>query len=147
MAAVRGRPRACRVFDLFVPVDQLAYSCHPTCLVASSGSFTLQKVIAMKKIVPDPPATLGNTAETAFGASPSAHAPFFLVRAGIPAEDALVHASLLLRGIYDTLQQACSQPEDPARKSLLWASLHSTEIAKVLIDAVLDGIQPRKVMA
>ena len=131
-------------FDLFVPVDQLAYSCHPTCLVASSGSFTIQKVIAMKKIVPDPP--------TALLGEPSVdprieHSPFFLVRTDIPEEDALMHASLLLRGIFDTLQKACLHPEDSTSKVLLWVSLHSTELAKVLVDAVLDGMGNRKATA
>ncbi|ROQ48193.1 DUF3077 domain-containing protein [Pseudomonas putida] len=97
----------------------------------------------MKKLVPDPPTSPRcNTGVLCTG-----HAPFFLVRADIPEEDALMHASLLLRGIFDTLQKACLHPEDSTSKVLLWVSLHSTELAKVLVDAVLDGMGNRKATA
>ncbi|MDD0977683.1 DUF3077 domain-containing protein [Pseudomonas fontis] len=101
----------------------------------------------MKKIVPDPPLPLfGKTATTAFGACDAGHAPLFSVRAGIDAEDALVHASLLLQAIYDTAQQACEHSDDMPKKGLLWANMHSAEMAKGLVDAVLDGIE-RQVMS
>ncbi|TDF79987.1 hypothetical protein E1573_20950 [Pseudomonas sp. H9] len=41
MAAVRGR-HSCLPGLPFVPVDQPAYSCHPTCLVASGDSSTTE---------------------------------------------------------------------------------------------------------
>nr|WP_319526993.1 DUF3077 domain-containing protein [Pseudomonas laurentiana] len=96
----------------------------------------------MTKIVPDPPQSLlGKTATTAFGCCDAGHAPLFTVCSGIDAEDALVHVSLLLQGIYDTAQQACEHIDDIPKKGLLWSILHSAEMAKGLVDAVLDGIE------
>lgn len=95
----------------------------------------------MTKIVPDPPQSLfGKTAATPFGSCGAGHPQLFAVRDGIEAEDALVHVSLLLEGIYDTVQQACEHIDGLPKKGLLWSSLHSAEMAKGLVDAVLDGI-------
>ncbi|NER63300.1 hypothetical protein G3436_04605 [Pseudomonas sp. MAFF212427] len=52
-----------------------------------------------------------------------------------------MQASLLLAGIHDTVQQAYSGPGDQVRKDLLWASLHSADMAKWLVDAVIDGME------
>ena len=106
----------------------------------------------MIKIVPDPPAdsdeslaaptgTLNKTALTVFGTCDAGHAPLFAVCAGIPAEDALVHASLILRGAFDTAYVACDNAGEQQMKGLLWSTLHSVEMAKALIDAVLDGAE------
>ncbi|UVM21645.1 DUF3077 domain-containing protein [Pseudomonas wadenswilerensis] len=95
-----------------------------------------------KKIVPDPPESLlGKTAATPFGSCGAGHPPLFAVRDGIEAEDALVHVSLLLQGIYDTAQQACEHIDGLPKKGLLWSTLHSAEMAKGLVDAVLDGLE------
>ncbi|UVJ42124.1 DUF3077 domain-containing protein [Pseudomonas sp. LS1212] len=106
----------------------------------------------MIKIVPDPPlkkptdpasspGTIHQTATTPFGSCDAGHAPLFAVCAGIPAEDALVHASLLLRGAFDTAYAACDNAGDNPKKGLLWSTLHSVEMAKALIDALLDGAE------
>ncbi|UVJ42321.1 DUF3077 domain-containing protein [Pseudomonas sp. LS1212] len=96
----------------------------------------------MKKIVPDPPTShLDETAETLFGAC-DGHAPLFTVRPGISAEDALVHAALYLRCASDTGQQALEYTAEAGR-GFAWATLHSVQMAKGLIDAVLDGIESR----
>ncbi|UVJ46009.1 DUF3077 domain-containing protein [Pseudomonas sp. LS1212] len=106
----------------------------------------------MIKIVPDPPAvsdeslasptgTLNKTALTVFGACDAGHAPLFAVCAGIPAEDALVHASLLLKGAFASAYAACDDGGDRERQGLLWSTLHSVEMAKALIDALLDGAE------
>lgn len=95
----------------------------------------------MTKIVPDPPQyRFGKTAETPFGSCDAGHPPLFAVRDGIEAEDALVHVSLLLEGIYDTAQQACEHIHGLPKKGLLLSTLHSAEMAIGLVDAVLDGI-------
>ncbi|WP_166361271.1 DUF3077 domain-containing protein [Pseudomonas akapageensis] len=94
----------------------------------------------MNKIVPDPPFTLGKTTTTPFGTCDAGHAPLFAVRDGIAAEDALVHASLLLRGVCDTTSACCQQSSSFEQNGLLWSSLHSAEMAKALVDAVLDGM-------
>ncbi|WP_166363587.1 DUF3077 domain-containing protein [Pseudomonas akapageensis] len=106
----------------------------------------------MIKIVPDPPAdsdeslacptgTLHKTALTVFGACDAGHAPLFAVCAGIPAEDALVHASLLLKGAFASAFAACDVGGDGEKQGLLWSTLHAVEMAKGLIDAVLDGAE------
>lgn len=96
------------------------------------------------KIVPDPPAfppgTIRKTAETAFGCCDAGHAPLFAVRGGISAEDALVHISLYLQSAYATANAACNQSSMEER-GLHWATLHSVEIAKALVDALLDGAE------
>jgi hypothetical protein len=66
----------------------------------------------------------------------------FAVRGGIHAEDALVHASLLLQGAFDCAYAACDNAGDMQKKGLLWSTLHSVEMAKALIDALLDGAEP-----
>ncbi|UVJ42223.1 DUF3077 domain-containing protein [Pseudomonas sp. LS1212] len=106
----------------------------------------------MIKIVPDPPletptdsaaipGTIQQTATTTFGSCDAVHAPLFAVCGGIRAEDALVHASLLLRGAFDTAYAACDNAADQHMKGLLWSTLHSVEMAKALIDALLDGAE------
>ncbi|MDD0974350.1 DUF3077 domain-containing protein [Pseudomonas fontis] len=92
----------------------------------------------MKKIVPDPPHFI--TALTAFGSCDAGHAPLFAVRSGIEAEDALVHASILLRGVLDTAQAASERAPSELR-GFLWNILHATEMSKGLVDALLDGAE------
>jgi len=96
----------------------------------------------MSKIVPDPPpaGALPHTASTPFGACAAGHPPLFTVRAGIEAHDALVHASMYLRCANDTGMQACDKV-DPDTRGLIWATLHSIEMAKGLVEALLDGIE------
>ncbi|MFJ4372711.1 DUF3077 domain-containing protein [Pseudomonas japonica] len=96
----------------------------------------------MNKIVPDPPSAIfGKTAMVAFGHCKAGHNPMFTVRAGIEAEDALVQASLLIKGIHDTLQQLTEFAEEVPRNGMLFSSMYSAEMAKGLVDAVLDGIE------
>ncbi|WP_166366147.1 DUF3077 domain-containing protein [Pseudomonas akapageensis] len=95
----------------------------------------------MIKIVPDPPPTIiEKTVTPPFGSCDAGHAPLFAVRAGIHAEDALVHASLSLKCALDIVQVACEQ-EGVRVSGLLWSTLHSIETAKALIDALADGAQ------
>jgi hypothetical protein len=105
----------------------------------------------MIKIVPDPPptadetfpaGTIRKTAETLFGTCDAGHAPLFSVRASINAEDALIHASLYLKCACDTANAACNSGAD-VQQGLLWSVLHSAEIAKALVDALLDGAEAR----
>ncbi|UVJ42450.1 DUF3077 domain-containing protein [Pseudomonas sp. LS1212] len=95
----------------------------------------------MMKIVPDPPHTfIEKTVTTPFGSCDAGHAPLFAVRAGIHAEDALVHASLSLKCAMDIAHVACEH-EGVRVSGLLWSTLHSIETAKALVDALLDGAQ------
>ncbi|WP_166359263.1 DUF3077 domain-containing protein [Pseudomonas akapageensis] len=96
----------------------------------------------MIKIVPDPPSSenLYKTVATAFGTCDAGHGPLFSVCAGINAEDALVHASLSLKCARETTYHMC-MIEPAANQGLLWSTLHSIEMAKALVDAVIDGIE------
>lgn len=78
--------------------------------------------------------------DTPFGTCDAGHAPLFSVRAGIHAEDALIHASLFLKCACDTANAACNADSN-VRQGLLWSVLHSAEIAKALVDALLDGTE------
>ncbi|WP_166360667.1 DUF3077 domain-containing protein [Pseudomonas akapageensis] len=99
----------------------------------------------MIKIVPDPPSAddLYKTVMTAFGTCDAGHGPLFSVCGGINAEDALVHASLSLRCARETTYQICISETD-ANTGLLWSTLHSIEMAKALVDAVIDGIEAKE---
>jgi len=100
----------------------------------------------MKKLVPDPPYMhLGETVETSVDSCPE-HPPLFNVRAGISAEDALVHASLYLKCASATLPQAVQFTKEPGR-GFAWSTQHSVEMAKALIDALLDGMEERQLDA
>jgi hypothetical protein len=82
------------------------------------------------------------TAHTVVGNCQAGHSPLFAVCSGIAAHDALVHASLYLRCAYDTGDKAFDNI-DPAHKGFLWSTLHSVEMTKGLVDALLDGIEDR----
>ena len=147
MAAVRGHASAW-------PVSFQAGFSHPRTAATparekAGSSSTIERSCTMIKIVPDPPpaadetspaGTLHKTAETLFGSCDAGHAPLFSIRAGINAEDALIHASLYLKCVCDTANAACNSDDD-VRQGLLWSTLHSAEIAKALIDALLDGAE------
>ncbi|MCY1398161.1 hypothetical protein D9M71_131870 [compost metagenome] len=100
----------------------------------------------MNKLVPDPPPThLGVTAETHFGVC-DGHAPLFAVRPGISAEAALVHAALYLKCASDIGPQVIEYTSEVGR-GYAWSTLHSMEMAKGLIEAVLEGLERRKLSA
>ncbi|MBH3428718.1 DUF6124 family protein [Pseudomonas alkylphenolica] len=96
----------------------------------------------MKKIVPDPPELyLVQTSETPVISCPE-HPPLFNVRAGVSAEDALVHALLYLKCARATAAEAV-QHTSQAGREFAWSTQHSLELASGLIDALLDGIEQR----
>ena len=80
----------------------------------------------MKKIVPDPP--LFTTAHQ--GTS------LFSINPGVPMQEALKHASLLLKGAEltaDDIQSHLSGYE----AEQLWCVIHGVEMARGLVDALL----------
>ncbi|MEG1041254.1 MAG: DUF3077 domain-containing protein [Pseudomonas sp.] len=96
----------------------------------------------MKKIVPDPPTlNLANasTANTPFGAN-----HIFNIRAGIPAEEALLHACQLLRYAEATVSDAVDHLTLNDRSIVSGAGQH-IETACALIDAVLDGVGVQRI--
>ncbi|CAM3619378.1 hypothetical protein CCOS865_00277 [Pseudomonas reidholzensis] len=96
----------------------------------------------MKKIVPDPP--LPNTMQRPFGRCDAGHPPMFTVNPGITAHDALVHVALYLRGAYESGYKALAHLDEKGQ-SLMWANLHSVEMADGLIEAMLEGIESQPV--
>ncbi|TDF80045.1 DUF3077 domain-containing protein [Pseudomonas sp. H9] len=97
----------------------------------------------MKKIVPDPPPSLYATLEKPFGDCPAGHPQLFAVNAGIAPHDALVHISLYLRCAYDTAHKSFEGIDESA-KGFLWSTLHSVEMAKGLVEALLDALETRE---
>ncbi|MDF2490051.1 MAG: hypothetical protein K0S77_2673 [Pseudomonas sp.] len=79
----------------------------------------------MKKIVPDPPANLITT-------------PYFSIHSEMIPPDALAHASELLRGAEDTLDQYRREHGAEPGLNMLANVLHSTEMARVLVEHALQ---------
>ncbi|MHC2149007.1 DUF6124 family protein [Pseudomonas sp. 210_17 TE3656] len=97
----------------------------------------------MKKPVPDPPSLhLIETLETDVPSCPE-HPPLFSVRAGVSAEDALVHASFYLKCARTTVIEAVRHTNKEGR-GLAWSTQHSVEMAMALLDALLDGLEERQ---
>ncbi|MCP6695584.1 DUF6124 family protein [Pseudomonas donghuensis] len=102
----------------------------------------------MKKLVPDPPSLgLSNatTANTPFGTN-----RMFNVREGIPAEEALLHAGQLLRCAEATVSDALDHLTLNDRAIVAGAGAGAgqhIEIARALIDAVLDGVGVQRIFS
>ncbi|NBA94976.1 DUF3077 domain-containing protein [Pseudomonas sp. R5(2019)] len=94
----------------------------------------------MKKTVPDPPLTSIKTVLTPFGTCDAPHGPLFAVLGGIGIHDALVHTSLYLRCVLATSQEAVPHTGEAGR-GMLWSAVHSAEMAKALVDGLLDGLE------
>ncbi|WP_442108803.1 DUF6124 family protein [Pseudomonas sp. NUPR-001] len=96
----------------------------------------------MKKIVPDPPSldlAKASTADTPFGTN-----LMFNIRAGIPAEEALLHACQLLRCAEATVCDALDHLTLNDRSLVSGAGQH-IETARALVDAVLDGVGVQRI--
>ncbi|NBA98585.1 DUF6124 family protein [Pseudomonas sp. R5(2019)] len=94
----------------------------------------------MKRTIPDPPLESLKTRRTPFGSCNAPHGPLFAVIEGIPAEDALIHASLHIKCIIATTQHAVGHTDDEGR-GMLWSAVHSAEMAMALIDGLLDDLE------
>ena len=123
----------------------------------------------MKKLVPDPPLTLpgqfrtpehdhdtqrirlalaSHNAEASILGSLKDTTPasigrdsLFNVRAGISAEEALIHVSLLLDcavQVSDEITERASGVE----RGLIWSMIHSVEMARAVVDSLLDAHKP-----
>lgn len=92
----------------------------------------------MTKPVPDPPYVTKTS--TTFGSCNGSHDPLFAVRTGVSSEDALVHASVLLRSGYQTNAKACELVDAQVR-CLLWSTQHSLEMSLALVEALLDEVE------
>ncbi|MBW8354068.1 MAG: DUF3077 domain-containing protein [Pseudomonas sp.] len=123
----------------------------------------------MKKLVPDPPLTLpgqfrtpehdhdtqrirlalaSNNVEASILSSLKdttttsiGRDSLFNVRAGISAEEALIHVSLLLDcavQVSDEITERASGVE----RGLIWSMIHSVEMARAVVDSLLDANRP-----
>lgn len=65
------------------------------------------------------------------------------MRAGISAEEALIHVSLLLDcavQVSDEITERASGVE----RGLIWSMIHSVEMARAVVDSLLDANKPAK---
>ncbi|AIS13986.1 hypothetical protein JM49_20725 [Pseudomonas chlororaphis subsp. aurantiaca] len=125
----------------------------------------------MKKLVPDPPLTtprrlrdpeldatnislllslndqqqplltqLKETRSQPFGLRDAQQRPLFAVQAGVNAEEALMHVSLLLKCAEEVSDEITEQGSGIER-GLIWSMVHSVEMARAVVDALLDGVR------
>ncbi|GLH33524.1 hypothetical protein BR1R5_29120 [Pseudomonas sp. BR1R-5] len=78
----------------------------------------------MKKIVPDPPSRKSVTT------------PFFTVQSDMYPPDALAHASELLRGVIETIDEHCRARAGEPGLNMLSNAMHASEIAHSLVEHV-----------
>lgn len=125
----------------------------------------------MKKLVPDPPLSLPGQFRTpehdidtqrirlalasnntqisirddlkSTVPAPVGHHSLFSVHPGINAEEALVHVSLLLDcaiQVSDEITERASGVE----RGLIWSMIHSVEMARAVVNSLLDANKPTK---
>ncbi|MCO7610463.1 hypothetical protein NJH83_09495 [Pseudomonas chlororaphis] len=114
----------------------------------------------MKKIVPDPPTSYRDPQLKAANASlrealtlhpldpamfqfkttAQAVAPdsLFSVRPGVGVEEALVHVALLLKCAEEVSDEITRQGSG-LETGLIWSMVHSVEMARAVVEALLDG--------
>ncbi|SDZ40936.1 hypothetical protein [Pseudomonas sp. NFIX28] len=123
----------------------------------------------MKKLVPDPPVSLSsarrnpeheltNKAVLHSLANGSAEVVFlqslgptveravgddslFCVREGISAEEALLHVSILLKAA-EEVSDEITERASGVERGLIWSLIHNVEMARGVVDALLDGSRP-----
>ncbi|WP_265534343.1 DUF3077 domain-containing protein [Pseudomonas saponiphila] len=77
------------------------------------------------------------TGSTSFGCRDGNGRPLFAVREGVSAEEALLHVSLLLKCAEETADEITSA--SGIERGLIWSMIHSVEMARAVVDALLDG--------
>ena len=95
---------------------------------------------ALKSPAPDIHSTLPNTSQRAFGPIDSTLQPMFTLRAGISAQDALAHVSLLLLCAEQTSDEI-TELGSGVERGLIWSMVHSVEMARAVVDSLLDSSQ------
>ena len=94
----------------------------------------------MKKLVPDPPATLlrTTTTHTPFSFRDGNHTPLFAVCAGADFHDALVHLSASLTLAAESNFQLSERVDQPL-SDLVWATQQSLEMSQALVTSMLNS--------
>ncbi|WP_210641246.1 hypothetical protein [Pseudomonas sp. Tri1] len=65
----------------------------------------------------------------------------FCVRAGVSAEEALVHVSLLLDCALQVSDEI-TEHGSGLERGLIWSMVHSVEMARAVVDALLNASRP-----
>ncbi len=86
-------------------------------------------------------ATLQGTRRRPFGLRDGQHNPLFAVQPGVNAEDALMHVSLLLK-CAEEVSDEITERASGVERGLIWSMVHSVEMARAVVDALLDGTRP-----
>ncbi|ROL85043.1 DUF6124 family protein [Pseudomonas chlororaphis] len=123
----------------------------------------------MKKLVPDPPVSLpfsrrnpdhdqaneqvrqalaNHPVEGSLlaalkptAAGPAGNDSLFTVRPGISAEEALLHVSILLKAA-EEVSDEITERASGVERGLIWSLIHNVEMARGVVDALLDGSRP-----
>ncbi|QNH79638.1 hypothetical protein GGD92_15815 [Pseudomonas protegens] len=66
----------------------------------------------------------------------------FAIREGITAEEALLHVSLLLKSA-EEVSDEITERGSGIERGLIWSLVHSVEMARAVVDALLDGSRHR----
>ncbi|WP_166366790.1 DUF6124 family protein [Pseudomonas akapageensis] len=82
--------------------------------------------------------TLKATGIATFGCQDGWQRPLFAVREGVNAEDALLHVSLLLQ-CAEQIADEITEQGSGVERGLIAAMIHSVEMARAVVDALLDG--------
>ncbi|WDH51008.1 DUF3077 domain-containing protein [Pseudomonas chlororaphis] len=81
--------------------------------------------------------SLQETGSSSFGCRDGNGRPLFAVRPGVSTEEALLHVSLLLKCAEETADEITSA--SGIERGLIWSMIHSVEMARAVVDALLDG--------
>ncbi len=73
--------------------------------------------------------------------TPVSRDSLFSVRDGISAEEALLHVSLLLKSA-EEVSDEITERGSGIERGLIWSLVHSVEMARAVVDALLDGSRP-----
>ncbi|NWA28181.1 hypothetical protein HX866_25135, partial [Pseudomonas gingeri] len=65
----------------------------------------------------------------------------FAIQPGVTAQDALVYVSNLLETA-ELNGDEISLHTNPVERALFWSMLHSVEVARAVVDALLEGASP-----
>lgn len=82
----------------------------------------------MIKIVPDPPRAT----------------PYFSIHSDMPPTDALAHASELLRGVAETIDEHCRTHSGESGLSMLGNAARASETSRALIEHALTSLHTKK---
>ena len=98
---------------------------------------TLLQVLESTTLSPPLHERFTATGSTRFGCRDGEGRPLFAVCAGVNAEEALLHVSLLLKCAEETADAITSA--SGIERGLIWSMIHSVEMARAVVDALLDG--------